>query len=112
MNTNNKIIAEFLGIKTISEQDFLNYNYNTNEIGNMHILESKKYDTDWNQLMEVVEKIESLGYTVKVAKYIVIIDNPKNKGNHIAFRTDWEHTKIQAVYNACLDFIKWYNEQS
>lgn len=104
MNTeNNKIIADFLGLKTISERDFLDYNYDTNDLGILHILESKKYDTDWNQLMEVVEKIDG------IKKGMFIEGNLPNQ-------EDWEgnnflSTNIKETYNACVEFIKWHNEQ-
>ena len=62
--------------------------------------------------MEVVEKIESLqnenGYISKVNisnNYCEIILN-----NFII--ESEEKTKIEAVYNAVVEFIKWYNNQN
>jgi hypothetical protein len=66
-----------------------------------------KYHEDWNKLMEVVEKIESL-------KGIIVI-----KGNScevtfkyggIGILCNFEK-KIDAIWNACIGYIKWYNEQ-
>ena len=56
--------------------------------------------------MEVVEKIESLGNVFNIDNKKVYILND------VAWCTaQVGETKIQAVYNACLEFIKWYNEQ-
>lgn len=79
MNTqNNKIIAEFY-----EEHELL-------------------YHFDWNWLMEVVDKIESLGYRVEITRHICRI-------KHIVISEDLP--KIQSVHNACVEFIKWYNQQ-
>ena len=59
--------------------------------------------------MPVVEKIESLGYKVDISKWEnsqycgIYLNGKKISGNET-------NTKIEAVYNACLEFIKWYNE--
>ena len=61
--------------------------------------------------MEVVEKIESLGYWTELLG-----------GCHQEFRIGKINQikefinkdgsdKKEAVYNACIEFIKWYNEQ-
>ena len=93
MNTeNNKII-----------QEFMNHYEN---MGNRGLL----YHSDWNWLMEVVEKIESLEFEVFIETYEVRIE----LYNNTIFRQHTKvsnQTKIQAVYNACVEFIKWYNEQ-
>lgn len=55
-----------------------------------------KFNTDWNWLMEVVEKIMHTGIA----------------GGQIADIKDGLITaNIEAVYNACVSFIEWYNEQ-
>jgi hypothetical protein len=125
MNTeNNKIIAEFLGLKTILEQDFLDYKYNQNETDNLYILESLKYDSDWNSLMEVVEKIENLKYfqneiQFKITKYAVCIQTiTKETGIVISpcvfskWATYGGTEKLQATYKTVVQFIKWYNLQN
>lgn len=100
MNTldNNKIIAEFLGLKTIAEKDFLDYNYDTKDLEILYVLESLKYDLDWNKLMEVVEKCFSIEHNYHYHKNIedALIYNSKNR--------------IEAVYLACIEFIEVYNE--
>ena len=68
--------------------------------------EDLKFHSDWNWLMEVVEKIESIKGTQIFINGIsceIMFKGRENRKNI--------NTKIEAVYNACLEFIKWYNEQ-
>jgi len=103
MEENNKIIAEFLGW----DLDFFN----------------------WQFLMEVVEKIENLpsrtlqgtyylGNEVKIYKAINTnthyceINLVKESGYRIVSIQFNKESKIKSVYDACLEFIKWYNLNS
>jgi hypothetical protein len=99
MNTkeNNKLLAEFLGLLT------------TNANGDIkEDLEAFKFHNDWNWLMLVVEKIESLGHSIIIDENWCVIKSKRTlyKKERIA------NTKIEAVYNACIEFVKWYNEQN
>lgn len=97
----NKLIAEFLGWETLSNWGYLNINN-----GESHEIENLKFHSDWNWLMEVVEKIESLGYLVEIRENVCFI-----KTSEQDYFSELEETKLQAVYRACVKFIKWYNEQ-
>lgn len=110
---NNKLIVEFMGREVITEKDFLAYNYEELK-DNMYIDTTLKYHSSFDWLMEVAEKIESLGYQVVIEKnncniinweYTQVID-PKFYSRVIR-----SATKIEAVYNAVVSFIEWYNEQ-
>ena len=103
METNNKIIAEFMGAKLTKD---LNIMYPVYE-GDSSYVKNLKYHSDWNWLMEVVEKIESIGFTFETKKNWARITR---KGENIILRWEEDKTKIEAVYNACIEFIKWYNE--
>ena len=98
MKTSNKIIAKFM-------------NYANNKpLTDSLLLTLYK---DWESIMKVVEKIESLlpddsFVTIEHKScWIPIYDDEQPFG--IECR---EETKKQAVYNACIEFIKWYNENS
>jgi hypothetical protein len=93
----NKLFAEFVG-----EIDLKRHN-NT-------FITSYKYDTDWEWLMRVVEKIESLGYDVFINTCVCrITDVGQNMFEDIeCFVND---NKRQATYNACVEFVEWYNNQ-
>lgn len=107
METNNKLIAEFLGYidNGCSEEGFLidpETNYDV-------CIDSLQFHTDWNWLMQVVEKIETHGFTFDIKKNWSCITR---KGERIVIRWEEDNNKIEAVYNACVEFIKWYNENS
>jgi hypothetical protein len=127
MNTieNNKIIAEFMGLsKTKMFFNLKTGNYVKNENDDCKVrptevyLKNNKpitmfyYHKDWNWLMEVVEKIESLENTrfdFQINQYNVRIYDHENIEFIVELNRD---TKIEATYNACVEFIKWYNEQN
>lgn len=105
METNNELLAEFLGIEMTT--DGISQLYYTED---RSLRQIPKFQTDWNWLMQVVEKIEGLNFAIKVVVNEALI-----------FCEDWqsldyiyarEKTKIKAVYNACVEFIKWYNNES
>ena len=114
MNTteNNKIIAEFMGNR--------NYLYNNDKNAMYFILINTvgeelivNYDNDWGLLMEVVEKIESLheSNNVLIGTNITYVQIHNKVSNEQETFKGVSNIKIEAVYNACLKFIKWYNEQ-
>ena len=113
METSNKIIAEFMGVK---ESQYKNEYEMYSVIECIEDGENEKhffkpdemlFNSDWNWLMEVVEKIESIGFTFETKKNWARITR---KGENIILRWEEDKTKIEAVYNACIEFIKWYNE--
>ena len=92
MNTeNNKIIAEFLGYDTIVGITVVSV------IKNNQLMVFNP-NSDWNWLMEVVEKCFSIEHNYYYHKNIedALIYNSKNR--------------IEAVYQACVEFIEVYNE--
>ena len=114
MNTaeNNKLIAEFMGCKPIFKDKKYyqmvtheNMCYSTNEL---------QYHSDWNWLMQVVEKIESLHETnnVLIGTNITYVQIHNKVRNEQETFKGVSNIKIEAVYNACVTFIGWYNEQN
>jgi len=109
---NNKLIAEFMEYPGDGEGLYFDIE------SDIILIQANKlpYSTDWNWLMEVVEKIESLtdinsnGCFMELesigfnAKFIF------DDGTRILKDSKGE-TKIEAVYNACVEFIKWHNNQ-
>jgi hypothetical protein len=98
---NNKLISEFMGLTIITDEiSFFDTNYKP----------LKKYHTDWNCLMEVVGKIENYN------EYTSVLFFPQGCAivcfieNGFSFSNDCD-TKIEAVYNACVEFIKWCYKQ-
>ena len=103
---NNKLIAEFMGLKEIYTPKLNIYEISKTET----CLETDlAYHTDWNWLMPVVEKIQSMGYWVDYTKgdvfiyddeYNLVIPNPMHKN---------KDTKLSIHYKIVIEFIKWYN---
>ena len=89
MNTteNNKIIAEFMGMKPISKNETDGIWNCTIKAHGYNIVQHLSFHSDWNWLIEVVEKIEGLNY-----EFILT-------------------TNIENTYNACVTFINWHNKQ-
>ena len=91
---NNKIIAEFMGcIIHIQTKAYLTTD------GYFHD-KDLKFHSDWNWLMEVVEKI----YTTKASYNL-----HKNIEDAFIYKSE---NRIESVYNACVEFIKWYNNEN
>ena len=103
---NNKLIAEFLEFNLTTDGIQTLYYDKQNSLKAL-----PKFHNDWNWLMQVVEKIEKLGFNSKIESLehtrVSIGDGKLNT----LIQVDKE-TKIDAVYNACVTFIEWYNEQT
>ena len=115
---NNKLIAEFLGFQSTTLGWFDNEEHLIN-VEKDNTFDDLKFHSDWNWLMEVVGKIQLLD---------IVHDNTRNYDN--VFK-EWQCTfspsykthdfgyivgksknsEIESVYNACVEFIKWYNKQ-
>lgn len=100
---NNKLIAEFMGL-TIEEGQERIY---MNGLGTKPI--EKTYNASWDWLMEVVEKINDYNNVVKIQENHVKIEN--NERGEVLVEVV-SGSMFEAVYNACVEFIKWYNEQN
>ena len=125
MEENNKIIAEFMSFPKITNvrdsesgkyyDYWLPNNFNlileqeiqiesNNGWGLVHqdcvFVRDLIFHSDWNWLMKVVEKIFKDFYKLNPCPiYLKInIEKALNEVN------------IEAVYNACVEFIKWYNQ--
>jgi hypothetical protein len=133
---NNKIIAEFMGCTNFKMyNDSFTFDhpnktkwewsnrFKDNIETNNFSSSSSFYDNDWNWLMEVVEKIESLEFYPKNSTCIGFdsfgVEINKNRCDITRYGDFTSHllqsngnTRMETVYNAVLDFIKWYNEQS
>ena len=107
MKTDNTIIAAFMGIADEIETGATSL-IQIEGITGYYKNDNLKFHTDWNWLMEVVKKIESLGYRVTIVRHICRIDLTEE--SKLIISEDIK--KIEAVYSACLEFIKWYNKQN
>ena len=121
---NNKLIAEFMGNR--------NYLYNNDKSAMYFILINTageelivNYNNDWGLLMEVVEKIESLGYRTLTENECFMITKSKLSSFDVRSKDDYSTIfsdnyeinhysggKKENVYMAVVEFMKWYNKNA
>ena len=109
---NNKLIAEFMGYPK-HKIDFVGKRLN---------FENSKHNTyhkDWNWLMKVVEKIHSMqSYGVLINPNGTYIQDEDDKVICMTFKNEEVNgeiissSNIEATFNCCAEFVKWYNEQN
>ena len=131
METANILIAKFMGEKLpyINNQDRFEYMVegagliSSTNVEDLYRFLRYNYNTDWNRLMQVVEKIESLGYRTLTENECFMITKSKLSSFDVRSKDDYNTifsdnyeinhyggSKKENVYNACVEFIKWYNE--
>jgi len=108
--TDNEFIAQFMGVHRKNGRVYVAgrcgfvEKYYPNQL---------KYNNNWDWLMPVVEKIDRLNFRTSIAwkghaskdANIVVISE-----RDYTMIVDVSHgSKIGAVYNAVVEFIKWYN---
>lgn len=126
-NTDNKLIAEFMGYPTNNYW----WHHPTPEIPNglpMSLNENTcKFQTSYDWLMPVVEKIE----TIQLPSPSMIPVSVQIKGSSCRiFKGEWNDdtegfisvvsysddderfSKIEVTFSAVVEFIKWYNQQN
>jgi hypothetical protein len=127
----NKIIAEWMGLKQVMwpdekelmwvnknfVEDFTDFENFSNDskfdwAGSLPQATKLQYHYNWNWLMEVFTKIEKIGETDK--KYGTLCDITTNyiKVGHIVLDHKLQDysTKIEGVFKAVVEFIKWHND--
>ena len=110
----NIFIAEFMGYdkSRIVEELPIDKDGNYTTDGNKWIwVNELQYNYNWDHLMKVVEKIETLGFDVYIAGiscYICrLCENDRIVGLVCGDRTK----KHYLVYDTVVNFILWYNKQ-
>ena len=117
MKENNKIIAEFMGLKLGSP-----YMWRPGSFSPL-IIEHLAYHKSWDWLMQIVEKIESIKDPYH-GRFGVYISSNSCTIQSTNFRPDKPipntphyydnivlNTKIESVYYSVINFINFYNKQ-
>ena len=114
----NKLIAEFMNVETaIGIKDNL---YRLDEFSywepipyqsefdrkNYFYASELKYHSSWDWLMPVVEKIEG----TKQADIIIHTKNLVQISYNKETKTYFYGSLLQNAWDACIEFIKWYNQ--
>jgi hypothetical protein len=113
-----KIIAEFMGYK-------VNYDKETDEysVGGRS-LTSYNYHGNWNSLMPVIEKIESLdlsdwydegnfmnvNVSIESGHCYIFVELNYDPPHRICGESNYSIPKIELIYNQVVNFIEWYNK--
>ena len=103
--TDNVLIAIFMGFYDVQSGTYkVEFPFKTGFLREYEL----KFDTSWDWLMPVVEKIEKSGgiyvdMSGKTCTIGQIRDDLKLEA--------WAMTKLEATYIVVVEFIKWYNTQ-
>lgn len=111
---NNRLIAEFMGWEEQKDDTKRWYGqWFDNITGERHTY--LFFNTSWDWLMTVVEKINTIDdyrFTVNIQSMDVQIQDHLEGGNIIDFFSGEGTDKlINSVYTACVEFVKWHNQQ-
>jgi hypothetical protein len=108
IKTNNKLIAEFMGLEVKNQIVFANEKIKTYNERTLHgyNISMASYDSSWDWLMPVIEKISS-----EESKFDFSIPNsgPSFQAFH-KILSNTINVKITDLYLDVIEFIKWYNE--
>jgi len=101
----NKLIAEFMNYPQSGIDNKDPYYYAMKHCFDNNLM---KYHSSWDWLMPVVEKIESLGLNTKI--YTGHTTIASRDASFISQKLN--DSKIEATYEAVVEFIKWFNTLS
>lgn len=105
----NRVIADFMDYLQLNQKTESPYLYAMRHAyDNGHL----KYHSDWNWLMAVVDKINSLDGWAAINIDSGMVYVHKKKEPLVSYnRLEFPKT-IDSVYKAVYDFIIWYNQQN
>ena len=121
MNTqeNNKMIAEFMGLKyyepffeVTDESQMEKIEVREGKVilfGYMFEPHELKYHASWGWLMHVVEKIESLGYEFFIVEDRVEVSHNTDHSIETIIDLTFGGSKRDATYQGVVEFINQYN---
>lgn len=112
---NNRLIAEFMGLSYCTKYTYEGWYKNHEHNQRICDFDGLKYHSSWDWLMLVVEKIENLDN--EEGEWDCQFEILKGVCNIILLHGDpaiqtFDDSKIQATYQAVIQFIEWYNSQS
>lgn len=116
--TDNELIAEFMGAEIVEKTNGMfkrnerHFSFPISHKMNVVLPEELKYDTSWDWLMPVVEKIEKYGCIVEI--FMALTYGCRITTVHgpiMSFINDNNGglPGITGVYKSVVEFIKWYN---
>lgn len=121
---NNKLIAKFMGFSTqsdaVDERTLAYYvgdsiinadNTNNENEDNVFHPEDMKFNSSWDWLMSVVERIENFGYEFIIVESRCYVKHNTDHSIEELFHIETIGSKIDTTYKAVLKFINNYNKK-
>lgn len=109
----NILIAEFMGEQVMCSYESFGKTYNSLvSIENIKDWSRAfmKYNSSWDWLMKVVEKIESLGYSVFIQNEGCWM-RAARAGMKLPYFSNIKESKIESTFLTIVEFIEWYNKR-
>lgn len=109
----NKLIAEFMGASFHEDTPMILEKHVVSPAGNaIKCADKLRYNSSWDWLMPVVEKIDSLGpYKVAIIDLTCGINISVAGAEDNIYIDEPAMTKLETVNRAVIEFIKWHNNQ-
>jgi hypothetical protein len=109
----NELIASFEGFKTYVMNGYTNVEYSDD---NVRTIQDTHYHSSWDWLMPIIEKIEDFRDENSCSIYNFTIEQCfveviENRTSDTVLECDGMN-KLDASYDAVVEFIKWYNENN
>ena len=121
---NNKLIAKFMGFSTqsdaVDERTLAYYvgdsiinadNTNNENEDNVFHPEDMKFNSSWDWLMSVVERIENFGYEFIIVESRCYVKHNTDHSIEELFHIETIGSKIDTTYKAVVKFINNYNKK-
>lgn len=116
-NDGNELIRIFMG-REFREHSYYDYNYET-YISRLETIEDMQYDSDWNWLMDVIDRIEYIiehekphPLHTRLPNYFYIslgqISLTLNDGSYYKIKGTGK-TRKEQNWKCCVEFIMWLN---
>jgi hypothetical protein len=116
----NKLIAEFMGAKPCKDWQgydgyehphWLHFQWSNRVQDNLELYSYRysqlEYHSSWDWLMPIIERIESLGYRWEIGMSTI---SPYHYCKIWSIGSIEGISPLDAIYGACIEFIKWYNQ--
>ena len=108
------MIAEFMGYETYEHTNSISIRitegneFNSSDIGHVHT----KFHTSWDWLMPVIEKIENIGFSVKIQRLKTSIHPLVEDKELFGFVCGDVSKKLEITYDTIVQFIEFYNQKN
>jgi hypothetical protein len=110
----NRMIAEFMGFIKDDENLYLinDYRLRSESEYQATYVSEMKFHISWDWLMPVVEKIENIGFSVKIQRLKTSIHPLVEDKELFGFVCGDVSKKLEITYDTIVQFIEFYNQKN